>query len=92
MNYLPVSAIVSGDLTLTRTVREAYPSPGEDYYGPVYGKSTQQTVTRKVTFVLPMSGRGGNAEITAEAKIFRENFPELFAAVTDVNWLPVRAA
>jgi hypothetical protein len=80
---------VIGDLTLQRLVREVYLNAGEDYYGPVYGELTLQTVTREVTFVLPMHNRGEKAEITAEARIFRENFPELFAAVNDVNWQPV---
>jgi polyisoprenoid-binding protein YceI len=80
---------VSGDLTLSRVVREVYVNAAEDYYGPVYGEPTQQVVTREVTFVLPMDGHGEKAEITAEATIFRENFPELFAAVADVNWQPV---
>jgi hypothetical protein len=80
---------VSGDLTLSRVVRQVILNPAEDYSGPVYGEPTQQTVARKITFVVPMSDRGGQAEITAEANLFRENFPELFAAVTDVNWQPL---
>jgi len=80
---------VSGDLTLSRVVRHVILNPAEDYSGPVYGEPTQQTVTRKITFVVPMSDRGRQAEITAEANLFRENFPELFAAVTDVNWQPL---
>jgi hypothetical protein len=31
---------VGGDLTLRRVVRETNLNPGEDYYGPVYGKQT----------------------------------------------------
>ena len=80
---------VSGDLTLSRVIRDANLNPAEDYYGAVYGEPAVQTVTREVTFVLPMSDRGNQAEITAEANIFRESFPELFAAVTDGNWQPV---
>jgi hypothetical protein len=80
---------VSGDLTLSRVVREVYLKPAEDYQGPVYGEPIIQTVTREVTFVLPIDDHRKKAEITAEAKILRENFPELFAAVTDVNWRPV---
>jgi hypothetical protein len=36
-----------------------------------------------------MDDRGDKAEITAEAKIFREDFPDLFAEVNDSNWQPV---
>jgi len=80
---------VSGDLTVSRTVREINLNPAEDYYGAALGQPTTQTVTREVTFVLPMSGGGNPAEVTAEANIFRESFPELFAAVTEANWQPV---
>jgi hypothetical protein len=80
---------VSGYLTLRRVVREVYLNAGEDYHGPVYGEPAIETVTREVTFVLPMEHRGEKAEITAEANIYRENFPELFAAVYDVYWQPV---
>jgi hypothetical protein len=81
---------ISGDLTVSRVVRESYANPAEDYSGPVYGKPTRQSITRKVTFVLPMSDLVGQPEITAEAKIVREDFPELFAAVGEVNWQPVK--
>ena len=80
---------VSGDLTLSRVVREINLNPAEDYYGPADGQPITQTVTREVTFVLPMSDRGNQAEITAEANISRESLPELFVAVTDANWQPV---
>jgi hypothetical protein len=80
---------VSGYLTLRRVVREVYLNAGEDYHGPVYGEPAIETVTRQVMFVLPMEDRGEKSEIAAEANIFRENFPELFAAVNDLNWQPV---
>ena len=80
---------VSGDLTLSRVVREVYLNSGEDYHGPVYGEAHKQTVSREATFVLPISLRGKKAEITAEAKILGDKFPELFAAVNEVNWPPV---
>jgi len=80
---------VSGELTLSRVVREVILNTAEDYYGPVYGEPITQTVTHEVTFVLPMSARGEQAETTAEANIFPESFPELFAAVADANWPPV---
>ena len=80
---------VTGDLTVSRTVREINLNPGEDYYGATVGQPITQTVTREVTFVLPMSGGGNQAEVTAVANIFRESFPELFTAVSDANWQPV---
>jgi len=80
---------VTGDLTLSRVVREINLNPAEDYYGAADGKPITQTVTREVTFVLPMTDGGNQVEVTAEANIFRESFPELFAAVTDGNWQPV---
>jgi len=80
---------VSGDLTLSRVVRQVILNPAEDYSGPVYGEPMTQIVTHEVTFVFPMSYQAKQAEITGEAKMFGEDFPELFAAVTDTNWQPV---
>lgn len=77
---------VSGDLTLSRVVRQAILNPGEDYSGPVYGEPLMQTVTREVTFAFPMSDQAKQAEITGEARMFGEDFPELYAAVTETNW------
>jgi hypothetical protein len=80
---------VSGDLTLSRVVREVFLNPAEDYAGPVYGEPITQTITREVTFELLMSDHPMQEEITAETKISLESFPELFAAVTGANWQPV---
>jgi hypothetical protein len=80
---------VSGDLTLSRVVRQVILNPAEDYSGPVYGEPMMQTVTHEVTFVFPMSGQAKQAEIAGETKMFGEDFPELFAAVKDTNWQPV---
>jgi hypothetical protein len=80
---------IRGDLTLSRVLRPVTLTPGEDYSGPVYGEPTLETVTHEVTFVLPMGDQAEQAEITAQAKMFGEDFPELFTAITDTNWQPV---
>jgi hypothetical protein len=81
---------VEGEMTLARTERDAIYNPGEDYRGPVYGESVVRTVTRNVTFVLPqVDDAGQKAEITAEATLGIENFPELFAALGNAAWQPV---
>jgi polyisoprenoid-binding protein YceI len=81
---------ITGDMTLARTERDAAYNLGEDYRGPVYGESVVRTVTRNVTFVLPLVDNAeGKAEITAEAILGGENFPELFAAVRQAAWQPV---
>jgi hypothetical protein len=81
---------VIGEMTLARTESDAIYNPGEDYYGPVYGKSEVGTVKREVAFVLPpMNGPAQEMEITAEANLGIENFPELFAAVHQAAWQPV---
>jgi hypothetical protein len=77
---------ISGDLTLSRVVRQVILNPAEDYSGPVYAEPMMQTVTREVTFAFPMSDQAKQAEITGEAKMFGEDFPELYAAVTETNW------
>lgn len=81
---------ITGEMTLARTERDATYSPGEDYYGPVYGEPVVRTVTRDVTLVLPLvESAGRNGKITAEATLGLENFPELFAAVRQAAWQPV---
>ncbi len=78
---------VTGHLTVIRITRDVRLTPGEDYYGAVYNEPVPQKVTREVTLVLPgVNAVGQKAEITAEANISRENFPELFAAISDPNW------
>jgi hypothetical protein len=62
---------VSGDLTLSRVVRQVILNPAEDYSGPVYGEPTQQTVTRKITFVVPI--------VTAEGR--RKSLPRPTSSV-----------
>ena len=58
---------VTGEMTLARTERDAAYNLGEDYRGPVYGESVVRTVTRNVTFVLPlMDNAERRAEITTE--------------------------
>jgi hypothetical protein len=81
---------ISGEMTLARGERDAIYNPGEDYRGPVYGASVVRSVTRNVTFVVPLVDNAGQkAEITAEATLGLENFPELFAAVRQAAWQPV---
>lgn len=81
---------ITGEMTLTRTEREAVYNLGEDYYGPLYGKAAVRTVTREVAFILPpMNNPGQEMEITAEATLGVENFPELLAAVRHAGWQPV---
>jgi hypothetical protein len=81
---------VTGEMTLARTERGAAYNLGEDYRGPVYGESVVRTVTRNVTFVLPlMDNAERKAEITTEVILGVENFPELLAAVRQAAWQPV---
>jgi hypothetical protein len=80
---------VSGDLTLSRVVRQVLLNPRDDYSGPVYGEPTMQTVTHEVTFTFPLNNQAKQSEITGEARMFGENFPELFAALSETNWHPV---
>jgi hypothetical protein len=81
---------VIGEMTVTRSESDAIYNPGEDYYGPIYGKALVRAVTREVAFVLPpMNNPGPEMEINAEALLGIENFPELFAAVRQAAWKPV---
>jgi hypothetical protein len=81
---------ITGEMTLTRSERDATYNPGEDYSGPVYGEPVVRTVTREVAFVLPpIDNAGQKAEISAEATLGVENYSELFAAVGHAAWQPV---
>jgi polyisoprenoid-binding protein YceI len=81
---------IIGEMTLARTESDPVYNPGEDYYGPVYGKDKVRVVTREVAFVLPpMNNPGREMEVTAEATLGIENYPELFAAVHLAAWQPV---
>src|ERR1035438_2581812 len=82
---------IIGDLTLTQVERNASYNPGEDYAGPGYGENLHN-VTRQVVFVFPkesLAQQNAKAEISATALIGRESFPELFPAISVVNWPPV---
>jgi hypothetical protein len=81
---------VIGEMTLARTESDLIYTPGEDYYGPVYGKALIRKVTREVAFVLPpMNNPGPEMEISAEATLGVENFPELFAVARQAAWQPI---
>lgn len=81
---------VSGAMTLAGLQRDMVVTPGEDYRGPVYSEPSVHAVTRQVTFVLPLADLAEQkGDITAEARLGIENFPELFAAVRDASWEPI---
>jgi len=83
---------VIGDLTLTILERSATYNPTEDYAGPVSGERVARNITRQVVFVFPkesLAQQSTKAEVSATALIGRESFPELFPAISVVNWPPV---
>jgi hypothetical protein len=81
---------VTGEMTLVRAQYDAIYNPGEDYYGPISGKATVRKVTREVAFVLPpMNNPGPEMEVSAEALLGIENFPELFTEVRQAAWKPI---
>jgi hypothetical protein len=81
---------VIGEMTLYRTESNATYNPGEDYRGPVYGEAEFRKVAREVEFVLPpMDNPGPEMEISAQAILGLENFPELFSAVRQAAWQPL---
>ena len=62
---------VIGEMTLARVESDPIYTPGEDYYGPVYGKAAVRKVTREVAFVLPpMNNPGPEMEISAVATLW----------------------
>lgn len=93
---------VIGHLTLTRLVRPVIATPTEDYAGPVYGDPVIHSETRKITFLFPsarpahvagpstpaMLQKGGVLEIVGAARVDRDEFPGLLAAIKRTNWRP----
>ncbi len=81
---------ITGEMMLVRIERDATYNPGEDYRGPVYGEPAIKTASQEMTFILPMVDNAeAKQEITAEATLGRENFPELFAALRQAAWKPL---
>ena len=94
---------VIGDLTLTRMERTVTATPTEAYAGPEYGNPVIHNETHEVKFLFPsvsaehlsgpltpaMQQKRGVLEIVGSARIHRNEFPELLAAVKETNWPPV---
>jgi polyisoprenoid-binding protein YceI len=93
---------VIGDLSLSRVERTITAIPSEGYAGPVYGDPVVHTDTRKVAFFFPSVSatsssvpltptalQSGVLELVGSARIDREDFPNLAAAIGDTNWPPV---
>ena len=94
---------VIGLLTLTRMERPFTATPIEDYAGPVHGDPVIRNETREITFLFPsaspghISGaltpaipqKGRVLGIVGSARIDRNEFPELLAAIKGPSWPPV---
>jgi hypothetical protein len=82
--------LVTGEMTLARTLRDVSCTPGEDYYGAQLGEPYVRAITHEVSFIVPQArAADGKSLITAEAVMGIENFPELFATVRQANWQPL---
>jgi polyisoprenoid-binding protein YceI len=90
---------VIGDLTLSRVERTVTAIPNEGYAGQVYGNPVIHTDIREVTFLFPSVSAASLSvpltpaalqnrmlEIVGSARIGREDFPGLSAAIKDTNW------
>jgi polyisoprenoid-binding protein YceI len=93
---------VVGDLSLSRVERSVTATPSEGYAGPVYGDPVIHTDIREVAFFFPSvkavslslpltpeAVQSGPLELVGSARIGREDFPGLAAAIKDTNWPPV---
>ena len=84
-----------GELTVVRVDRNVkIPPLTEIYYGPVYGTTMINSVSREATFVfdLPADGyaqQDGGMKVSGSTKTFRDDFPELVQAVLNTYWPPV---
>jgi polyisoprenoid-binding protein YceI len=90
---------VIGDLLLSRVERTVTATPSEGYAGPEYGDPVIHTDMREVTFffpsvkavslslpLTPAAVQSGPLELVGSARIRREDFPGLAAAIKDTNW------
>ena len=84
---------VTGDLTLTYTERSTTLDPNEAYAGPVYGPPVVHSEKKEVVFEFQRMAvsamrtrRGAAAELSGSSVIGAEDFPELFTAVSAMNW------
>jgi hypothetical protein len=90
---------VIGDLTLSRVERTVTAIPSEGYAGPVYSNPVIHTDMREVAFLFPSVSASSLSvsltpaalqsyvpELVGSARIGREDFPGLSAAIKDTNW------
>jgi polyisoprenoid-binding protein YceI len=90
---------VIGDITLSRVERTVTAIPSEGYAGPEYGDPVIHTDMREVAFLFPSVSvaplsvpltpaalQNRMLEIVGSARIGREDFPGLSAAIKDTNW------
>jgi polyisoprenoid-binding protein YceI len=90
---------VIGDLTLSRVEHTVTAIPSEAYAGPVYGNPVIHTDMREVAFLFPSVSAASLSvpltpaalqsyvpELVGSARIGREDFPGLSAALKDTNW------
>jgi polyisoprenoid-binding protein YceI len=93
---------VIGDITLSRVERTVTAIPSEGYAGPEYGDPVIHTDMREVAFLFPSVSvaplsvpltpaalQNRMLEIVGSARIGREDFPGLSAAIKDTNWQSV---
>ncbi len=80
--------LVKGDLSVTQIIRRVQADPAEDYSGAVPEDASARTFTREVTFRMPAFD-ARNPEITAQAVLGYENFPELFIAAAQASQQPL---
>jgi polyisoprenoid-binding protein YceI len=93
---------VTGNLILSRVERTIIAIPSEGYSGPAYGDPLIHTEIREVAFLFPSVSaasisvplapaamQNGLLELVGSARIGREDFPALAAAIKDTNWPPV---
>jgi len=84
---------VTGPLTVTRVELEAESVASEGYSGPQFTGRVVKESTREQSFLLdlpgddPVNAQGqATSDVTAQARINAEDFPELVTAVESTNW------
>jgi polyisoprenoid-binding protein YceI len=81
-----------GNLVLTRIDRNVEATPSETYSGPVYGPPMIYRASEPATLVFDVraadgkEAKDGGIQVAGSTSMYREDFPELVAAVLSTPW------
>jgi hypothetical protein len=88
--------LVTGALTVTEVQIDAQIEGNEGYSGPQFTGQVVKETTREQSFLVPIPGgdsagaqEPASADVSTQARISAEDYPELVNAVLRANWLAI---